>query len=98
LDSIKNGEKDYTFVEIMACPGGCINGGGQPYVHDEIRNTIDLKAVRAQALYDFDSEKSLRCSHETPAVEMLYKEYFEKPLSHKSHELLHTTYHKREKY
>jgi NADH-quinone oxidoreductase subunit G/NADP-reducing hydrogenase subunit HndD len=98
LESIKNGEKDYTFVEIMACPGGCINGGGQPYVHDEIRNTIDLKAVRAQALYDFDSEKSLRCSHETPAVEMLYKEYFEKPLSHKSHELLHTTYHKREKY
>jgi NADH-quinone oxidoreductase subunit G/NADP-reducing hydrogenase subunit HndD len=98
IEAIKRGEKDYTFVEIMACPGGCINGGGQPYVHDEIRNTIDLKAVRAKALYDFDGGKTLRCSHDTPAVDMLYKEYFEKPLSPKAHELLHTTYHKREKY
>jgi NADH-quinone oxidoreductase subunit G/NADP-reducing hydrogenase subunit HndD len=98
IEAIKRGEKDYTFVEIMACPGGCINGGGQPYVHDEIRNTIDLKAVRAKALYDFDSGKTLRCSHDTPAVDMLYKDYFEKPLSPKAHELLHTTYHKREKY
>lgn len=97
-EAVKRGEKDYTFIEIMACPGGCINGGGQPYVHDEVRNTIDLKAVRAQALYDYDKDSRLRCSHETPAVEMLYKEYFGAPNSHKAHELLHTTYVARPKY
>lgn len=98
LESIKNREKDYTFVEIMACPGGCINGGGQPYVHDEVRNNIDLKTVRAQALYDYDEERKLRRSHENPAVEVLYKEFFGEPNSHKAHELLHTTYHQRDKY
>ncbi len=98
LDAVKNGEKDYTFVEIMACPGGCINGGGQPYVHDEVRNNVDLKTLRAQALYDYDRESKLRASHDTPAVEILYKEYFGEPNSHKAHELLHTVYSKREKY
>ncbi len=98
LESIKNGEKDYTFGEIMACPGGCINGGGQPYVHDEVRNNIDLKTVRAQALYDYDEERKLRRSHENPAVEVLYKEFFGEPNSHKAHELLHTNYHQRDKY
>ncbi len=97
-EAVKRGEKDYTFIEIMACPGGCINGGGQPYVHDEVRNSIDLKAVRAQALYDYDRDSRLRCSHETPAVEMVYKEYFGAPNSHKAHELLHTTYIERPKY
>ena len=98
LEDIKSGKKKYAFVEIMACPGGCINGGGQPYVHDEIRNSIDLKAVRAQALYNYDSEKGVRRSHDNPAVDILYKEYFEKPASHKAHELLHTFYLRRKKY
>ena len=98
IEAVKRGEMDYTFIEIMACRGGCINGGGQPYVHDEIRNNIDLKAVRAQALYDYDSDSKVRVSHENPAVELLYKEYFGSPNSHKAHELLHTTYVKREKY
>jgi len=98
LEGIKSGEKDYTFVEIMACPGGCINGGGQPYVHDEIRNSIDLKAVRAQALYDYDKDSKVRCSHENAAVTALYKEFFGEPNSHKAHELLHTTYQARPKY
>lgn len=98
LEDIKRGAKDYTFVEIMACPGGCINGGGQPYVHDEVRNNIDLQAVRAQALYDSDRDNSVRRSHENPVIDTLYKDFFEKPNSHKAHELLHTTYHKREKY
>ncbi len=98
IEDIKSGKKDYTFVEIMACPGGCVNGGGQPYVHDEIRNTIDLKTVRAQALYDYDKEQKLRCSHDNPAVETIYKEFLGEPNSHKAHELLHTTYKKREKY
>lgn len=98
IEDIKSGKKNYAFVEIMACPGGCINGGGQPYVHDEIRNNIDLKAVRAQALYDYDCDSRLRRSHENPAVEKLYAEFLEKPNSHKAHKLLHTTYTKREKY
>ncbi|MCH5142873.1 MAG: iron hydrogenase small subunit [Clostridiales bacterium] len=98
IEAVKSGEKDYTFIEIMACPGGCINGGGQPYVHDEIRNNVDLKALRAQALYNYDKERKVRCSHDTPAVEILYKEFFGEPNSHKSHELLHTTYEKRPKY
>ncbi|MDE7330424.1 MAG: [FeFe] hydrogenase, group A, partial [Clostridia bacterium] len=98
LDAIKKGEKNYTFVEIMACPGGCINGGGQPYVHDEIRNNIDLKALRAQALYDYDAERKVRRSHETPAVDTLNKEFYGEPNSHKAHELLHTSYEVRPKY
>ena len=98
IEAIKSGEKNYTFVEIMACPGGCINGGGQPYVHDEVRNNIDLKTVRAQALYDYDAQDSIRCSHENPAVTMLYSEFLGEPNSHKAHKLLHTTYSKRDKY
>ena len=98
IEAVKSGEKHYTFVEVMACPGGCINGGGQPYVHDEVRNSIDLKAVRAKALYDYDGAKAVRCSHDNPAVELLYKEFLGEPNSHKAHELLHTSYISREKY
>lgn len=98
LEDIKSGKKNYAFVEIMACPGGCINGGGQPYVHDEVRNNIDLRSLRAQALYDYDRDNDIRASHKTPAVEKLYEEFFGQPNSHKAHELLHTVYKKREKY
>ena len=98
IEGIKSGEKDYTFVEIMACPGGCINGGGQPYVHDEVRNSVDLKTLRAQALYDYDAESAVRCSHENATVTKLYEEFFGEPNSHKAHELLHTTYVERPKY
>ncbi|MCD8040482.1 MAG: [FeFe] hydrogenase, group A [Clostridia bacterium] len=98
LEGIKSGEKNYTFVEVMACPGGCINGGGQPYVHDEIRNSIDLKAVRAQALYDADRDNGMRLSDQPAEVQNLYKEFFGEPNSHKAHELLHTTYTPRPKY
>ena len=98
MDAIKAGEKDYTFVEIMACPGGCINGGGQPHVGDAVRNWTDLKAIRANALYAYDKDMELRKSHDSPVVKMLYNEYFEKPNSHKAHEILHTSYTPREKY
>jgi NADH-quinone oxidoreductase subunit G/NADP-reducing hydrogenase subunit HndD len=98
IESIKSGEKEYTFVEIMACPGGCVNGGGQPYVHDEVRNNVDLKALRARALYNYDSDSNLRCSHENAAVTKLYKEYFVEPNSHLAHDLLHTKYKARPKY
>lgn len=98
IEDIKSGKKDYTFVEIMACPGGCINGGGQPYVHDEIRNNIDLKAVRAKALYDYDKKSEMRTSHSNPAVDSLYSDFLGTPNSHKAHTLLHTHYIKRDKY
>ncbi len=98
LDSIKSGEKNYQFVEIMACPGGCINGGGQPVQSDSVRNSVDLKAVRAKALYDADEKLEYRKSHLSPVVKMLYDEYFEAPGKEKAHKLLHTTYVKREKF
>ncbi len=98
IEQIKSGEKNYAFVEIMACPGGCVNGGGQPYVRDEVRNSVDLKALRASALYKQDENSKYRCSHETPAVNVLYKEFLVKPLGQKAHALLHTTYHQRDKY
>ncbi|MBR6788333.1 MAG: [Clostridia bacterium] len=98
IEDIKAGKKDYTFVEVMACPGGCINGGGQPHVGDSVRNWTDLKDLRAKALYKYDTDHKLRKSHESPVVDMLYKEFFEKPNSHKAHEILHTSYTKREKY
>ena len=98
VEGIIKGEKDYQFVEIMACPGGCINGGGQPVQSDSVRNFVDLKTLRAKALYDADSSMKLRMSHESPVMDMLYKEFFEKPGAHKAHEYLHTTYVPRGKY
>ena len=92
IEGILKGEKDYQFVEIMACPGGCINGGGQPVQSDSVRNFVDLKTIRAKALYDADSSMELRMSHESPVMDLLYKEFFEAPGAHKAHEYLHTTY------
>ncbi|MBQ6633936.1 MAG: (2Fe-2S)-binding protein [Ruminococcus sp.] len=97
VDSIISGEKQYDFVEVMACPGGCINGGGQPLQPSSVRNFVDLQGIRAKALYDFDSSIELRRSHESPVMKLLYDEFFEKAGSHKAHELLHTTYVKRGK-
>jgi iron only hydrogenase large subunit-like protein len=94
LEAVKAGEK-IDFIEIMACPGGCVNGGGQPIQPMSLRNTIDLRAIRAKVLYDADKDMPLRESHKNPEVDMLYKEYFEKPGSHKAHEILHTSYVKR---
>ncbi|MBQ6175111.1 MAG: iron hydrogenase small subunit [Clostridia bacterium] len=98
LDSVKNGEKNYTFIEVMACPGGCVNGGGQPIVDADTRATVDVRAVRAQALYGEDAEKPLRKSHENGEIKAIYADYLGKPGGHRSHELLHTHYTRREKY
>ena len=98
LDAIKAGEKSYTFIEVMGCPGGCVNGGGQPIVSPIIREDVDVKGLRAKALYSEDAGKAVRKSHELPAIQKLYDEYFEKPNSHKAHELLHTHYTARPKY
>ena len=97
LEKVKAGEK-YDFIEIMACPGGCINGGGQPIVDSKTQATVDVKALRAKALYTEDERATLRKSHENPYVQMLYKEFFGEPCSHKAHELLHTHYQKRSKF
>ncbi len=92
MDKIRSGEADYTFVEIMACPGGCVNGGGQPIQPGNVRNFTDLRSLRAKALYDQDAAMELRKSQDNPAVQALYSEYLGKPGSHKAHEILHTSY------
>ena len=98
LEMVRAGEADYHFIEIMACPGGCVNGGGQPHQPGYVRNFTDLRAERAKALYSEDRGMALRKSHENPFVKELYDNYLEKPGSHKAHEILHTTYVKRKVY
>lgn len=92
LTKVRNGESEYDFIEVMACPGGCINGGGQPTQPASVRNFVDLKAKRASALYSQDEKMTLRKSHENPEIKALYDEYLGKPGSHKAHEILHTSY------
>jgi iron-only hydrogenase group A len=91
-EQVKNGTSEYAFIEIMACPGGCIGGGGQPY-----NTTKETRLKRIDATYRADEASSLRKSHENPAIVALYQEFLKEPLGHHSHELLHTTYKKREK-
>lgn len=98
LDMVKNGEADYQFIEIMCCPGGCVNGGGQPIQPANVKNVTDIKALRAKALYEEDENLPIRKSHESPVIKELYDTYLGEPGSHKAHELLHTTYVKRPKY
>ena len=98
LDSIKAGEKTYHFIEVMGCPGGCVNGGGQPIVSAQVRNWTDIRAERAKALYSEDESKTLRKSHENPEIKQIYADFLGKPNSHKAHELLHTTYEQRDLY
>lgn len=91
LNRVKNGEQ-FHFIEIMGCPGGCVNGGGQPHQPASVRSFEDLKAMRAAALYNDDAANPIRKSHENPMIKKIYAEYFEKPGSHKAHEILHTSY------
>ena len=104
LDQIKEGTSPYTFIEIMGCPGGCVNGGGQPFVKpmflpNEDLNILDTyKQKRAEALYKEDERQALRQSHNNTQIQQLYKEFLGEPNSHKAHELLHTHYHAREKF
>ena len=92
LDGVKSGEMQYDFIEIMACPGGCINGGGQPIQHADVRNWTDVRSLRAGALYTQDEGMTYRRSHENPIVQQVYKEYLGEPGGHRAHELLHTVY------
>ena len=104
LDQIREGKSEYHFIEIMGCPGGCVAGGGQPYVKpcflpNEDADILDtFKAKRAAALYQEDKSKALRASHKNPQIAKLYEEFLGEPNSHKSHELLHTHYTAREKF
>ena len=98
MEKVKNGTADYHFIEIMGCPGGCVNGGGQPIQHAVVRNFVDLRARRAAALYEADKDMPLRKSHESEAVKRLYDEFLGEPGSHKAHEVLHTSYVARPKY
>ncbi len=98
LDKIKAGEAEYHFVEVMACPGGCVNGGGQPIQQSNVRSWVDLRAERAKAIYEEDRELPIRKSHENPRVKALYDEFFGEPGSHKAHEYLHTHYAKKDNY
>ena len=91
LERVKAGE-NFTFIEIMGCPGGCVNGGGQPIQPTSVRQTVDIKAKRASALYSNDAAKAIRKSHENPFAKKVYEEYLEAPGSHKAHKILHTTY------
>ncbi len=95
LTKVQNGEEKVDFIEIMACPGGCVNGGGQPLQPASVRNTVDLRALRAAVLYKADANMDLRKSHENSAVKKIYDEYLEHPGSHRAHEILHTSYVKR---
>lgn len=104
MDEIRSGKSPYTFIEIMGCPGGCVNGGGQPYVKpcflpNEDNNILDTyKEKRAQALYSEDERQKVRQSHNNKQVQKLYSDFLGKPNSHKAHDLLHTTYVSRERF
>ena len=98
LEEIKSGKADYQFVEIMACPGGCIMGGGQPIKSSKIRSEVDVRKLRADALYTIDEKSTIRKSHENPVLKKIYKDYLGEPGGHLAHELLHTKYVARKKY
>ena len=97
-DMIKQGKCNYHFIEIMSCPGGCVNGGGQPIKTAYERNNVDYKAARIKGMYDSDKSMKLRKSHENPVIKELYDTYLGQPNSHKAHEILHTEYVKRDRF
>ncbi len=98
LEEIKQGKADYQFIEIMACPGGCIMGGGQPIKSSKIRSEVDVRKLRAESLYTIDEKSTIRKSHENPVLKKIYKDYLEEPGSYRAHKLLHTHYQARPKY
>ena len=98
LTDIKEGRANYHFIEVMACPGGCVNGGGQPIQPASLRNFVDIREVRAKTIYELDASMPLRKSHANPSVQKLYQEFLGEPGSHKAHEILHTSYVERDLY
>lgn len=98
MEEIKSGKADYQFVEIMACPGGCIMGGGQPIKSSKIRETVNVAQKRSEAMYSIDERSTIRLSHKNPVLQKIYQEFLGEPGGHLAHELLHTHYEAREKY
>ena len=98
LEEIKSGKADYQFVEIMACPGGCVMGGGQPIKSSKTRSEVNVRKLRADSLYTIDEKSTIRKSHENPVIKKIYEEFLEKPGSYRAEKLLHTHYKEREKY
>lgn len=98
MDEVKAGTSKYHFIEIMSCPGGCVNGGGQPIKSGFVRNYGDIKGTRAKAIYDTDKADALRTSHANPEIIDIYKEFLGEPNSHIAHEVLHTSYEARKNY
>ncbi len=98
IEKVKSGEISVDFIEIMACPGGCVNGGGQPIVPSSVRMDADIRAERAKAIYSEDKSLPLRKSHDNPYIKQLYDEFLGEPCGHKSHDLLHTHYTARAKH
>ena len=98
LEKVKSGEKEYHFIEVMGCPGGCVTGGGQPIVPAQVQMEIDVRKARAAAIYDEDRSLPVRKSHENPSVKKVYEEFLGEPNSKKAHDLLHTHYTPRKKF
>lgn len=98
LEELKLGKSSYDFIEVMACPGGCIMGGGQPIKNSKVRAKMDIAKLRGKALYLIDEKSKIRKSHENPIVKKVYEEFLEEPGSYRAHKLLHTAYSKKEKY
>ena len=98
MDKVRSGEADYQFIEIMSCPGGCVNGGGQPIKTGYVRNNYDVRAIRAKSIYDADKGMKYRKSHDNPAIKELSAAYLGEPNGHKAHKILHTSYVKRNNY
>ena len=98
MNEIKSGNAYYDFVEIMACPGGCVMGGGQPIKSSKIRNVTDVRKLRADSIYTIDEKSTIRKSHQNPVLQNIYKEFFGEAGGEKAHKYLHTHYTKQEKY
>lgn len=98
MEEIKSGQPDFDFVEVMACPGGCILGGGQPIKSAKVRNVVDVFKKRSSSLYDIDEKSTFRKSHENPYLKEVYREYLGEAGGHEAHKLLHTSYVARKKY
>ena len=92
LTRVKAGKADYQFIEIMACPGGCVNGGGQPHQPAAVRALNNVPALRAEALYRNDAGSQVRKSHENPAIKEVYSKFLGEPGGERAHQLLHTSY------
>ena len=98
MNEIKDGKAEYDFVEIMACPGGCVMGGGQPIKSSKVRSRTDVRKLRSDAIYSIDEKSVIRKSHQNEQMKKIYNEYFKEPGSETAHKYLHTKYSKQEKY